>query len=172
MRTRPLGLATTLAVAASAFLCVEALAQDEHVRHAAEQAKTAAGTTMPGDFVFAPIPIVNPTLGVGLTGGDAYLFQIDDGSYPSVIGDQDRHLPLDQEGRAAGVKALLRIHGHWYGGAGCAVPGDAPYYALCKFGVFRGLRCLLSPENRLNIAIDCAVGTDSDAVYFFVGESF
>lgn len=35
-----------------------------------------------------------------------------------------------------------------------------------------GPRCLLSSENQLNIAIDYAVGKDSDAVFFFVGESF
>ncbi|MCP4901824.1 MAG: hypothetical protein GY906_33080, partial [bacterium] len=35
-----------------------------------------------------------------------------------------------------------------------------------------GLRYILSVDNRLNIGIDYAVGKGSDAVYFFVGESF
>ncbi len=35
-----------------------------------------------------------------------------------------------------------------------------------------GLRYLLSPDNQLNIGIDYAVGKDSDAFYFYVGESF
>jgi len=355
------------------------LAQEEHIRREVEQAQTVANSKKPGDFVIAPIPIVNPTLGIGLALGAAYLFQIDEGSYPSLVGagglytdtgskafavaqsanfkdntwkivggafvydldlefygigsgagDEDRFLPVNQQGWAAGAKVLRRIKGHWYGGisyfylevdstfdlgdqlpddsvvpppeaedasaiatlglvgeydsrdnqfsatrgtlfnvslstanetigsdfdfgsihlaynrywplkdsivlaargAGCAVPGDAPYYALCKFGVFpdlrgyvggryrdqtmialqseirwrfakrfsavgfagvgrvaesasdfdlddllpsfgAGLRYVLSPKNRLNIGVDYAVGKDSEAAYFFVGESF
>jgi hypothetical protein len=113
----------------------------------------------------------------------------------------------------------------------CMTPGDAPFYALCKFGQgvdlrgyvggrFRdetmatvqaeyrwrfykkwglvaffgigevaeswsdynfddvlpsagvGLRFKLSKTTGLNISVDYAVGTDSDAWYFYVGESF
>ena len=35
-----------------------------------------------------------------------------------------------------------------------------------------GLRFMLSKENRLNLGVDYAVGKDSDAWYFSVGESF
>ena len=263
-------------------------AQDEYVRREAEQAEMVAETKEPGDFVIAPIPILNPTLGVGLALGAAYLYQIDEGSYPSLTGigmlytdneskavavaqsanfhgndwkivggfgaydlnlefygigsgagDDDRFLPVNQQGWFAGVKGLRRIKSDWYGGlsyayitvdstfdlsgllpdfpvepppesedssaistlglvgeydsrdsqfsatrgalfkvsistanetigsdfdfssfrvsynhywslkdtlvlaargSGCAVPGDAPYYALCKFGVFPDLR--------------------------------
>ena len=114
---------------------------------------------------------------------------------------------------------------------GCAAPGDAPYYALCKFGQgvdlrgyiggqyrdaamfatqaeFRwtffkrlgmvafagvgevaesvsdfntdnllpsagvGIRFMLSEDHRLNLSVDWARGQDSDAWYFYVGESF
>ena len=264
------------------------VAQQEYLRREAEQAETVANTKNPGDFVIAPIPIVNPTLGLGLAVGAAYLYQIDEGSYPSIsgagglytdtdskafaigqsanfhgndwkivgglgaydlnlefygvgsgAGDDDLFLPVNQQGWFAGVKGLRRIKGHWYGGlsyayitvastfdlsglvpefpveppsesedasaiaalglvgeydsrdsqfsatrgalfemsistsneaigsdfdfssirvsynhywslkenlvlaargSGCAVPGDAPYYALCKFGVFPDLR--------------------------------
>ncbi|RLE32244.1 MAG: hypothetical protein DRJ61_10030 [Acidobacteria bacterium] len=279
----------------ASFLCVIALAsafplpaQDEYVRREAEQAELFAKDKDSGDFVVAPIPILNPTLGAGLALGAAYLYQIDEESYPSVsgigalytdnkskaiavgqsanfhgndwkivgglgaydlnlefygvgsgAGNNDRFLPVNQKGWFAGVKALRRIKGDWYGGlsyayvqvnstfdlsgllpglpielpsdvefdsaiatlglageydsrdsqfsatrgalfkasfstsnenigsdfdfrtfrvaynhywslkdtlvlaargSGCAVPGDAPYYALCKFGVFPDLR--------------------------------
>ncbi|RLE28904.1 MAG: hypothetical protein DRJ61_15575 [Acidobacteria bacterium] len=267
---------------------IPAPAQDEYIRREAEQAEKVAKSKESDDFVVAPIPILNPTLGAGLALGAAYLYKIDEGSYPSVTGigalytdnkskaiaigqsanfkgndwkiiggfgaydlnlefygvgsgagDDDRFLPVNQQGWFGGVKALRRIKGHWYGGlsfayvqvestfdlsgllpggfvelpsdvefdsaiatlglvgeydsrdnqfsantgsllkatistanenigsdfdftsfrisynhywsfknsivvaargSGCAVPGDAPYYALCKFGVFPDLR--------------------------------
>ncbi|MHA1518231.1 MAG: BamA/TamA family outer membrane protein [Alphaproteobacteria bacterium] len=379
IRRRPLSIIALILAVAVTTLCPPALAQDEYIRREAEQVEAAAGAKEPGDFVIAPIPIMNPTLGLGLAVGAAYLYQIDEGSYPSIsgigglytdsdskafaigqsanfhgndwkivggfgaydlnlefygvgsgAGDNDRFLPVNQQGWFAGFKALRRIKGHWYGGlsyayitvdstfdlsgllpdfpvepppegedasaiaalglvgeydsrdsqfsatrgalfeasistsnenigsdfdfssfrlsynhywslsedvvlaargSGCAVPGDAPYYALCKFGVFPdlrgyvagryrdetmlafqsevrwrfskkfsavgfagvgevagslseydldhllpsfggGVRYLLSAKNRLNISIDYAVGKESDAVYFFVGQSF
>lgn len=39
-----------------------------------------------GSFVFAPIPFSNPTIGSGLVLGAGYLFNIDPGSKPSVVG--------------------------------------------------------------------------------------
>jgi hypothetical protein len=374
-----LWLIIVLITAVTAFLSQPALAQEEHAKRSAQQVETVSGVKKPGDFVFAPIPILNPTLGAGLAFGVAYLYKIDEDSYPSLVGggalytdtgskafgiaqsanfngndwkvtggvflfdldlefygigsdagDDDLFLPINQQGWAIGAKGLRRIKGQWYGGvsylylevdssfdlsavapefpieappeaedrsaiaalglvgeydsrdnqfnatrgklfnvsfstsseavgsdfdftsirmsysqywsfrddlvlaargSGCAVPGDAPYYALCKFGIFPdlrgyvggryrdetmlagqaeirwrfaerfsavgfagagqvaeslsgydlgnllpsvgvGLRYLLSPDNGLNISIDYALGEDSDAVYFFVGESF
>ncbi|MCP4901263.1 MAG: BamA/TamA family outer membrane protein, partial [bacterium] len=287
-----LGKHTALMIAVSVVVATTVLrpvfAQEEHIRREVEQAETIAATKKAGDFVIAPIPILNPTIGIGLAAGAAYLYQIDEGSYPSFTGggglytdngskafgvaqsanfkhntwkmvggvfsydlelkfygigsgagDDDRYLPVNQQGWAAGAKVLRRIKGHWYGGAsyfylevdstfdlgevppdhpveptseaegasaiatlglvaeydsrdnqfsassgvlfnasfstsseavgsdfdfssihlaynrywslskdlvlaargsGCAVPGDAPYYALCKFGVFPDLR--------------------------------
>ena len=272
----------------AAFPCRPVLAQEEQAQRTAEQVEIVSGAKKPGDFIFAPIPVLNPTLGTGLAVGVAYLYQIDDDSYPSLVGggafytdngseafglaqsanfhgndwkvtggvidfdldlefygigsgagDRDLFLPLNQQGWAAGVKVLRRIKGPWYGGisylylrvnssfdlgfippdfpvdipseashksaiatlglvgeydsrdnqfsatrgrlfdasfstsnesvgsdfdfssinlsynqywplrkdlvlavrgSGCAVPGDAPYYALCKFGVFPDLQ--------------------------------
>jgi len=371
-------LITFLCVILATCLYQSVPAQEEQAQRVAEQAEIVSEAKKPGDFVFAPIPVLNPTLGTGLAVGVAYLYQIDDDSYPSLIGgggfytdkgsnafglaqsanfhgndwkvsggviefdldlefygigsgagDRDLFLPINQQGWAAGTKVLRRIKGPWYGGIsylylkvntrldmslppdfpvelpppdafdsaiatlglvgeydtrdsqfsatrggffeasfstsnkavgsdfdfssinlsynhywslredlvlavrgyGCAAPGDAPYYALCKFGIFPdlrgyvggryrdetmltgqaeirwrfaerfsavgfagagqvaeslsdydlgnllpsvgvGLRYLLSPDNGLNISIDYAYGEDSDAVYFFVGESF
>ncbi len=39
-----------------------------------------------GSFVLAPIPFSNPTIGSGLILGAGYLFNLDEGSKPSVIG--------------------------------------------------------------------------------------
>ncbi len=277
-----------VALGVATALSRPAVAQEDHVRREVEQVETVASTKKSGDFVIAPIPILNPTLGVGLALGGAYLFQIDEGSYPSLVGggglytdngskafgvaqsanfkdnawkivagalvydlnlefygigsgagDDDRSLPVNQRGWAVGAKGLRRLKGNWYGGvsyfylevdstfdfesqdlehpvepppeaddvsaiatlglvaeydsrdnqfsaargvlfnasfstssktvgsdfdfssvhleynrywqlrdglilaargSGCAVPGDAPYYALCKFGVFPDLR--------------------------------
>jgi hypothetical protein len=282
------GLFTLLLCGITVAGALPAAGQDEIVRQEVEQAEMVAEGTESGDFVVAPIPILNPTLGAGLALGAAYLYQIDEGSYPSVTGigalytdnkskaiavgqsanfngnnwkiiggfgaydlnldfygvgagagDNDWSLPVNQQGWFAGVKALRRIKGHWYGGlsfayvqvdstfdlsgllpdvpfelpseveldsaiaalglvgeydsrdnqfsategalfkatlstsnedigsdfdfssfrvsynhywslkdalvvaargSGCAVPGDAPYYALCKFGIFPDLR--------------------------------
>ncbi len=356
------------------------LAQAEYVQRAGEEIEMSAEAKQKGDFVIAPIPMMNPTLGLGLILGVGYLFHIDPESYSSVVaaggmyadggdtalgaggslsfhendwkisggiasfdvdldyygigfgaGKHDRSIRLNQSGTAAGFKLMRRLAGAWYlglgygyanldstfmlggllppespveipdipvnssvavlgliterdsrdnqfnpyrgslfrlaiatsnetvgsdfsfstfrlqynhywllkedrlvlaaRGAGCAAPGDAPFYALCKLGVFPdlrgyvagryrdktmlagqaeirwrfagkwgmvafggfggvapeigdyriedllpsfgvGLRFLLSPENRLNIGIDYAVGENSDGVYFFVGEAF
>ncbi len=357
-----------------------AFAQVESVERGGEQVETVAKAKQGGDFVVAPIPMLNPTLGLGLILGAGYLFHIDPDSYSSVIaaggmyadggdtalavgasmnfhgndwkilgglasfdvdvdyygigngaGDQDRSIGLNQSGWAGGVKVMRRVGGAWYlglgygyakldsvfdlggllppefpveipgipitssvavvgliterdsrdnqfnpycgaffhaalatadeaigsdfsfstfrieynrywalkperlilaaRGSGCAVPGDAPFYALCKIGVFPdlrgyvagryrdktmlsgqaeirwrfarrwgvvafagagavapalsdyrikdllpsagvGFRFMLSPENRLNIGIDYALGNGSDGIYFYVGESF
>jgi outer membrane protein assembly factor BamA len=327
------------------------------------------------EIVVAPIPIVNPTFGVGLALGGMYLYQLDETSQPSftaaagaytdsesyafgvgqaayfkddawkikagagafdfnvryygtgrILGDRGLYVPLNQEGWAAGVRGLRRIKGDWYVGlqywflritsrfdtsdvdfdlppklqlnsqvaglgvmieydsrdnrfnpstgklfnatwsnseeaigsdfdfsagksdfnfyhqlkegkviAGratiCMTPGNAPFYALCKFGQgvdlrgyfggrFRdermatvqaeyrwkfakkwgavafagfgevapswsdftfedalpsagvGLRFKISKTTGLNLSVDYAVGKDSDAWYFYVGESF
>jgi outer membrane protein assembly factor BamA len=360
-------------------LCGPAPAQQDDISHQIEQAEGVAESGLGGKFVIAPIPIINPTLGVGLAAGAAYLYRFDAESQTSFTGagglytdnkskafgvgqsanfngnnwkikggafvfdlnlefygiggeagDDDRFLPLNQQGWGAGAKVLRRIADNWYGGAsyyyiqvdttfdlsgidpdfpvrpppeaddvtsvaavglafeydsrdsqfgpshgslfqtsmssaneavgsdfdfssfklsynrywrlgersviaargaGCAVPGDAPFYALCKLGVFPdlrgyvagryrdetmlaiqaewrwrflkrfgavvfagtgqvapslsdydlddllpsagvGIRYLLSVDHNLNISIDYAVGRGSDAVYFYVGESF
>jgi outer membrane protein assembly factor BamA len=117
------------------------------------------------EIVVAPIPIVNPTFGVGLALGGMYLYQLDPESQPSFtaaggaytdsesyafalgqaayfnddawkikagagvfdvnvrfygigrfLGDRDVSIPLNQEGWAAGIRALRRIKGDWYVG--------------------------------------------------------
>ena len=35
-----------------------------------------------------------------------------------------------------------------------------------------GIRFSISPENRLNVSLDWAVGKDNDYVYIYVGEAF
>jgi hypothetical protein len=126
------------------FLCVilatclfqSVLAQEEHAKRNIEQVETVSGFNKPGDFIFAPIPVLNPTLGAGLAVGVAYLYKIDEDSYPSLIGggalytdngskafgigsdagDDDLFLPINQQGWAIGAKGLRRIKGSWYGG--------------------------------------------------------
>jgi len=144
-------------------------AQDDSIFREIEQVEMVAESEESGEFVLAPIPILNPTLGAGLALGAAYLYTIDEGSYPSVTGagalytdnkskaiavgqsanfsgndwkivggfgaydlnlefygigsgagDEARYLPLNQRGWFAGIKALRRIKGHWYGGLGYA----------------------------------------------------
>lgn len=357
-------------------------AQEEYVQNEAERAEKLKDTKKEKkkrDFVAAPIPIVNPTLGEGLGAIAMYLYKMDEGSQSSYTGvgglstnteswgagvaqalylnedawklkagalyfdlnldffgigngagDQGESVPVNQKGWGAGVKALRRLKGNWYAGLsyvyvrlestfdlsdtapgfpvelppeaeldsavaglgllaeydtrdnqfnsykgglfefswsfanealgsdfdfesvkaaydlyrgvgkdkviaarfmGCAAPGDAPYYALCKFGqgvdlrgyiggqyrdaaMFAtqaelrwrfwkrfgmvafagfgqvaesvsdfsrdnllpsaglGIRFMLSEEHRLNLSVDWARGKDSDAWYFYVGESF
>jgi len=81
--TYRLSPAALILVAATA-LCPPALAQDGHVRQA-EQAEAAANGREPGNFVVAPIPVLNPTLGAGLAAGAASLSVYDLGRLrPSV----------------------------------------------------------------------------------------
>jgi hypothetical protein len=65
-------------------------------------------------------------------------------------GDKNDPLPINEKGMGLGVKGLRRIAGHWYG----------------------GLRFMISPEHRLNVSLDFAVGKDLSAVYFYVAEAF
>jgi outer membrane protein assembly factor BamA len=356
-----------------------ARAQEEYLQNQGEHAEAVRSGERAGEFVVAPIPIVNPTLGTGLAAVAMYLYQIDEDSYPSLTGigalytdsdskgfgigqkanfkanawklnggvvafdlnldfygigneagDRGRSIRINQEGWGAGISALRRIAGHWYGGlqywyltidstfnlpelppgfpielpptiewrstiaglglnferdsrdsefnpysgsyfkgsynvateafgsdfdfqsvngsfnsyrrlrneailaariSACATPGDAPFYALCKFGqnndlrgyvggryrddnmiaaqaeyrwrFYRrfglvlfagvggvgpsfeaaafdnplpsagaGLRFMLSEDKRLNLSVDYAIGNGTDALYFYVGESF
>ncbi|MEX0319769.1 MAG: BamA/TamA family outer membrane protein [Ruegeria sp.] len=61
-----------------------------------------------GSFVVAPIPFSNPTIGSGLILGAGYLFQLDEGSDPSVIGAAV--LRSDNGSQAAGAALNLYLH--------------------------------------------------------------
>ena len=353
----------------------QVVAQQEDLFEEAAELLESLDDEKKDEIVVAPIPIVNPTFGVGLALDGMYLYQLDEGSQPSFTaaggayadsksygfaigqaayfkddawkikagvgafdvnvqyygigrlpGGRNLSIPLNQEGWAAGVRGLRRIKGDWYFGlrywlaritstfdrsnldvdlpplveldsqvAGLGVmiehdsrdnrfnpaggqllsgtwsesveaigsdfdfssykidynlyhqlkpgkviaaratarmtPGDAPFYALCKYGqgvdlrgyyggryrgekmataqaeyrwrfykqwgvvVFAGfgevaetwsdftlddvlpsagvgLRFKLSKTTGLNLSVDYAVGSDSDAWYFYVGESF
>jgi hypothetical protein len=358
---------------------------EDIVTREAERAEAAlAGRDEPqkGNFIIAPIPLVNPMLGYGLIGAAAYMKRLDPESQASYIGgggmytdngswaialggsfnlkadtwklkgglgffditvpfygigndagDDDRYIDVNEKGWAVGVKGLRRIGGEWYGGlsyayvpittrfdfdrdppiipddpplrgagestvaslgligerdsrdnqfaarqgsffqltwsvanevvgsdfdfqsikssynlyrrikknsdsmiiagrvSACRTPGDAPFYALCKYGQnfdirgyvggryrdkallaiqaeFRwsftrrwgavgflgaggvgdsfsdfdsdktlpgagvGIRFSVSPEHRLNLSLDWAVGKDGNYVYIYVGEAF
>jgi outer membrane protein assembly factor BamA len=358
-----------------ALIAIPAVAQETDLFEDEAELLESLDDEQKNEIVVAPIPIVNPTFGVGLALGGMYLYQLDEGSQPSFTaagaaytdsesyaigigqaayfrddawkikagagvfdvnlrfygtgrlpGDRGISIPINQEGWAAGIRGLRRIKGNWYVGlqywflritstfdtsgldvelppaiqldsqvaglgamieydrrdnrfnpsggaffnatwsssgegigsdfdftsskadynfyhelkpgkiiAGrgtlCMTPGDAPFYALCKFGQgvdlrgyvggrFRdermatvqaeyrwkfskrwgvvgfagfgevapswsdfnlddvlpsagvGVRFKLSKTTGLNLSVDYAVGKDSDAWYFYVGESF
>ncbi len=127
---------------------------------------------------------MNPTLGLGLAIGAAYLYKIDEGSYalckfgvfPDLRGyvagryRDETMLAFQSEIRWHFSKKFSVVG---FAGVGEVAESVSEYdldHLLPSFG--GGIRYLLSAENGLNISIDYAYGKDSDAVYFFVGESF
>jgi hypothetical protein len=109
-------LITFLCVILATCLFRPVLAQEEHAKRSIEQVETVSGFNKPGDFIFAPIPVLNPTLGAGLavgiaqsanfkgndwkvTGG-AFVFDLDLEFYGigSDAGDDDLFLPINQQG--------------------------------------------------------------------------
>ena len=60
-----------------------------------------------GDFVVAPIPFLNPTIGYGLALGGAYLFRMDPESPPSVLGGGGMYSENDSWGAAFGFKGYF-----------------------------------------------------------------
>jgi hypothetical protein len=140
-------------------------AQEGYVQREAEQAEAIKELESRRNFVAAPIPIVNPTLGEGLGAVAMYFYQMDEESQASFTGagalytsseswgvgvaqafffnenawklkagvayfdlnldffgigsgagDQGNSVPVNQEGWGGGLKALRRIKGHWYAG--------------------------------------------------------
>ncbi|TMV08808.1 hypothetical protein FGK63_06720 [Ruegeria sediminis] len=59
---------------------------DKHVSTLDDYSKDETVGFRRGSIVVAPIPFSNPTIGSGLVLGAGYLFQLDEGSDPSVIG--------------------------------------------------------------------------------------
>lgn len=67
----------------SAIAATPAMAQEEFVQDEAEQAEAVKELKSGRNFVAAPIPIVNPTLGEGLGAVAMYLYKMDEGSQSS-----------------------------------------------------------------------------------------
>jgi outer membrane protein assembly factor BamA len=62
---------------------------EDYITQEAERAEAAVSgleEKNDGDFIFAPIPLVNPTLGYGLIGAAAYLKKLDPDSQASYVG--------------------------------------------------------------------------------------
>jgi len=102
--------------------------------------------------VVAPVPIVNPTFGVGLALGGMSLYQLDEGSQPSFTAAAGAY--TDSESYALGIGQTAYFKGDgWKIAAGAGV----------------GVRLKLSKTTGLNLSVDFAVGKDSDAWYSYVG---
>ena len=78
--TATLGLVVVLCVGLPLW------AQEEHIRDTAEQAEAQSEGKRKGQWVPAPIPIVNPTLGNGLGAVLMYMYQLDEESRVSYTG--------------------------------------------------------------------------------------
>lgn len=82
---RMFGLATALAAFAGAA-CADPTQLEQQVKSAGKVQENSEFGLRSGSFVATPIPFSNPTIGSGLVLGLGYLFNIDPGSKPSVIG--------------------------------------------------------------------------------------
>ena len=75
--------------------------QEEYFQDQAEQAESVRSGRGAGDFVVAPIPIVDPTLGNGLGLIAMKLYKLDEGSQASLTGVGG--LYTDTESWGAGI---------------------------------------------------------------------
>lgn len=79
-------LVAVLLVLAMCPLAAPVAAQDESVQREAERAEAVKELASGGNWVAAPIPIVNPTLGEGLGAIAMYLYKLDEESQSSFTG--------------------------------------------------------------------------------------
>jgi len=100
--TYRLSPAALILVAATA-LCPSALAQDEHVRRQTVKTEAAENAQEPCDFVVAPIPVLSPTLGAGLSAGAASLSVYDLGRLRPSVDFGLRYLLLPENRLNVGI---------------------------------------------------------------------
>jgi hypothetical protein len=103
-RTTTIRLGSILVVLALAIIPLSA---QENLTEVAEDAESLNVTKGTGEWVVAPIPVVNPTIGAGLAGVAMYLYSMDEGSQPSFTGVGAMY--TDSKSWGAGIAQVLNF---------------------------------------------------------------
>lgn len=89
------------------FLGSPLQAQESNLTDVAEEAESLGAGKDAGEWVVAPIPVVNPTIGAGLAGVAMYLYSVDEGSQPSFTGVGAMY--TDSKSWGAGIAQVLNF---------------------------------------------------------------